>query len=320
VACLSLQADSFKAVCAEFPEATNRLKDRTLERKLASCEGQEDSAMLKAIKDLQGYSEKKITGVTELMRAAAVGDALAVSTAISNSHNGINISAGDVDYEGRSALHVAAAKGWIEVVNLLISSFQVMTNVTDHAGFTPLQVAVRGMHVDCAMAIRKAGGDLMWDENTAAGELCEAAKHGNSDKLDLLVACGISVNAADYDQRTALHLACSVGNKAICEALIDGGANVNARDRWKSTPLRDAIREGHRDLAVWLYSRGSRLKMTATDMAGELCEYAHKGDIESIRVLTACGCDVNTSDCTHAGPFNPGLAGAFSSPFAPTQY
>ena len=105
------------------------------------------------------------------------------------------------------------------------------------------------------------------DETTAAGELCEAAKHGNSDKIELMIACGISVNSADYDKRTALHLACSVGNKAICEQLVGAHANVNAKDRWKNTPLRDAIREGHRDLALWLHSRGSQLKMARSDMA-----------------------------------------------------
>ena len=134
-----------------------------------------------------------------------------------------------------------------------------------------------------------------WDETTAAGELCEAAKHGNSDKIELMISCGISVNAADYDKRSALHLACSVGNKAVCEQLISARANVNARDRWKNTPLRDAIREGHRELARWMHVHGAQLKMTRNDMAGELCEYAHKGDVESIKVLTTCGCDVDAS-------------------------
>ena len=263
---------------------------------MAEADGEKDAAMLKAIRDLQGFSEKKIVGVTELMRAAATGETLAVSLAIESAHDGVTITADDVDYEGRTALHVAAAKGWIDVVNLLINTFQVRTNPVDHAGQTPLQAAVRNMHVDCALAICKAGGDLRWDETTAAGELCEAAKHGNSDKIELMISCGISVNAADYDKRSALHLACSVGNKAVCEQLISARANVNARDRWKNTPLRDAIREGHRELARWMHVHGAQLKMTRNDMAGELCEYAHKGDVESIKVLTTCGCDVDASD------------------------
>ena len=66
VTCLALQADAFKAISAEFPEACNRLKDRTLERKVAEADGVQDAAMLKAIRDLQGFSEKKIVGVTTL--------------------------------------------------------------------------------------------------------------------------------------------------------------------------------------------------------------------------------------------------------------
>ena len=64
--------------------------------------------MLKAIQDLRGFSEKKIVGVTELMRAAATGDAVAVRKAIESPEGGLPIKADDVDYEGRTALHVAA--------------------------------------------------------------------------------------------------------------------------------------------------------------------------------------------------------------------
>ena len=49
---LALQADAFKAISAEFPEACNRLKDRTLERKVAESDDVKDAAMLKLAKEL----------------------------------------------------------------------------------------------------------------------------------------------------------------------------------------------------------------------------------------------------------------------------
>lgn len=40
------------------------------------------------------------------------------------------------------------------------------------------------------------------------------------------------VDAADYDGRTALHVAAAEGNIASVQALLDADASVNPHDRW----------------------------------------------------------------------------------------
>lgn len=66
----------------------------------------------------------------------------------------------------------------------------------------------------------------------SAAEMCQAASVGDMDYLSMLVENGVDVNEADYDSRTALHLAASTGQKAICEYLcIDPYIDVNAADR-----------------------------------------------------------------------------------------
>jgi integrin-linked kinase len=42
---------------------------------------------------------------------------------------------------------------------------------------------------------------------------------------------GVSVNATDYDKRTALHLAASEGHVLVVEGLLAWHADVNAVDR-----------------------------------------------------------------------------------------
>lgn len=294
--CLALQSDAFQSVISEFPDAISRLKDRVLQRKKSEAESTEDGAMLKAIEQLRGFNERKIVGITELFRAAAVGDVQAVHRALSQAHDGVSINVDDVDYGGRTALHVAASKGWVEVVTALIDNYTCQVNVKDHSGNTPLSEAVKQMHASVAHKIKKAGGKLKWDEVTAAGELCQAAKTGNQERLTVLLESGAKVNAGDYDQRTALHLAASVGNLSIVEQLVEAGAVTNVVDRWKNTPMRDAIRGGHKEVARWLRARGSKLGMTSTQMADALCDFAKNGDVESIKLLTSCGCDVHAVD------------------------
>ena len=94
------------------------------------------------------------------------------------------------------------------------------------------------------------------------------AHQGKLMAMQMLLDCGVNVNSADYDRRTALHLAASEGNKRMCQYLVDHGANINCADRWKGTPLSDAMREGHTAVAQFLMSRGGRLNWDEMKTSG----------------------------------------------------
>ena len=118
-------------------------------------------------------------------------------------------------------------------------------NAKDRWGGTPLRDAVRQGRLEVAAELRSKGGILGYDEVAASGELCELAKRGSLDLLQLLLQCGCEANAADYDGRRPLHLAASEGNKQIVELLLREGANRETLDRWGNTALDDAVRQKH---------------------------------------------------------------------------
>ena len=62
--------------------------------------------------------------------------------------------------------------------------------------------------------------------------LCKAAASGEVSSLRRLVERGADVNAADYDRRSALHVACAEGHMEAVKFLVEKGANVNSEDRW----------------------------------------------------------------------------------------
>ena len=64
-----------------------------------------------------------------------------------------------------------------------------------------------------------------------SNELCELAKHGDSERIKLLLLAGCQVNARDYDARTCLHLAASEGRTHVIEELIQNGATIDCHDR-----------------------------------------------------------------------------------------
>lgn len=75
-------------------------------------------------------------------------------------------------------------------------------------------------------------------------DLCWAASEGDVDGIRRLRVQGADLDAADYDGRTALHLAASEGRARVVAYLIRRGVNPAPVDRWGNTPLDDARRGG----------------------------------------------------------------------------
>ena len=79
---------------------------------------------------------------------------------------------------------------------------------------------VRESRPDVASLLRQAGGQLGIDAAAQAGMLCDLALDGKIEGIKALLINGGPANAADYDRRTALHVAASEGALKICELLI----------------------------------------------------------------------------------------------------
>ena len=87
------------------------------------------------------------------------------------------------------------------------------------------------------------------DQRNRLVDLCWAASEGDLSGIRRLVVQGVELDDADYDGRTALHLAASEGRSEVVEFLIRQGVRVAPVDRWGNTPLDDAKKAGHDDVA-----------------------------------------------------------------------
>ena len=79
------------------------------------------------------------------------------------------------------------------------------------------------------------------DRSLQVVKLLLAASHGDKRALERAYMSGFDMNLGDYDNRTALHLACSEGH-INCVKFLIGICNVDlqVRDRWGNTPLEEA--------------------------------------------------------------------------------
>jgi len=181
-------------------------------------------------------------------KAASTGDVRQLTRLI---ENGVDPNIGD--YDGRTALHLAASSGQLSAVQYLIS---VKANISplDRWGGTPLLDAIRNNHSLVARLLKEHGGVVLLEN--ASSEMCAAASAGNSLKLKLLVLCGVDVDSGDYDFRTALHLAASEGQLEAVDTLLNLKANANAVDRFGGTALDDATRKNNDHVAALIRAHG----------------------------------------------------------------
>lgn len=101
----------------------------------------------------------------------------------------------------------------------------------------------------------------------------------------IIHAWGLNIKDAsccDYDRRTPLHLAASEGAFSVVLWLLDHGAEVNPIDRFKRTPLEDAVRGDHGDLATLLIQRGGKV----LDKEGVLVDLADSPLAGNVRIFT----------------------------------
>lgn len=91
----------------------------------------------------------------------------------------------------------------------------------------------------------------------SAGEIHDAAREGNLERVRALVAASpLSVNARDKGT-TPLHEAARGGHLNVVRFLIDKGANPNVNNISRTTPLKLALGYRRADVAEYLRQRGA---------------------------------------------------------------
>eukprot|EP01018_Ginkgo_biloba_P034416 Gb_14430 [translate_table: standard] len=82
--------------------------------------------------------------------------------------------------------------------------------------------------------------------------LLYCASEGDKDGLIQELNNGVPSNFADYDKRTALHLAACEGRTEIVKILLEHEADVNCTDRWGRTVRGDEMLADIRDPMDWM--------------------------------------------------------------------
>lgn len=85
--------------------------------------------------------------------------------------------------------------------------------------------------------------------------LIYAASYGDLDEIKRLEALGMDLGGADYDGRTALHLAAAENQAEVVRYLLSRGVPDSPIDRWGGTPLDDAKKAKHHEIITLLENK-----------------------------------------------------------------
>ena len=231
----------------------------------------------------------------DLCDAAARGDLARLRSLAKEPQ--IDVSGGD--YDQRTALHLAASEGVLDVVRCLVEELGATASPVDRWGGTPLDDAIRSQHDSVAAYLRTKGAEHGLTSKVASdGGIIEAAARGDLDGLRRLVEAGAKPDEGDYDQRTAMHLAAAEGNLDVVRCLVEElGASLSRVDRWGGTPLDDAIRSKHHGVTKWLQGLGAALGLTSKAATeGDIVEAAARGDLDMLRKLVEAGAKPDAGD------------------------
>ncbi len=181
-------------------------------------------------------NSKDSSGRTPLMAAALSGSS-DVARLLLDHKADLNAE----DSGGSTALIYAAANGHFEFIDLLAGAG--LTKGADMG----LAFAVRGCHMPTVRRLLDSGA-----KTTAAIDgtpvIVLAAAGNCREAIELLLAKGADVNAADEEGETALMQAATSGFTAVAQLLLDRGANLDQPSKKNQTAWLMAAMGDQRDV------------------------------------------------------------------------
>ena len=118
----------------------------------------------------------------------------------------------------------------------------------------------------------------LWAQNDPGEALRDAAREGDLERVEELLATGAPVDAPNRYGATALFFAADRGHLEVVTHLADAGAALDIADRfYQMTALSRAAGSGHRGVVLLLLRRG------AAEVGSVLVQAARAGDEELLR-------------------------------------
>nr|CAB3221808.1 ankyrin giant isoform [Phallusia mammillata] len=174
----------------------------------------------------------------QLLRASAKGDLQKVVALI---QNGATLA---VNKHGRTPLHIASHRGFLDIVRVLLQ-YGCDPDLQDDNGDTPLHRAVNGGHVNVVQRLLDEACSVDRQNNLGDIAIHEAARCGHTHIVKLLLKANTNVDCANKNGDCPLHMSCGNGHTAATRHIVAACSNTSPSNKQQDTPLHLVARFGH---------------------------------------------------------------------------
>ncbi|XP_032357737.1 ankyrin repeat and SOCS box protein 3 isoform X6 [Etheostoma spectabile] len=296
-------------------------------------------------------------GWNALHEAAAAGSTECVQdilAAAGGSSRGCSAYVNSLTHEGESACYLAAQRGHLEVVQLLLEAHSNINQLTNDLS-CPLYAAVDGGHKEVVELLVGKGAEVnrthtasCWTclhqavykghseivriladvcnleavDDHKISSLFVAAQYGRQECLEILVNAGADVSTQAADLATPLLIASQEGHQVCVDFLLDHGAdpNIACSHEWPQLPIHAAAEFGHISVLRRLIAVTDRACDRGDGMVSPLYVAIHSHQSKSVEMLLREGFSPDAQDCTHIlgirSPLSFALSRTSSKPYS----
>lgn len=172
---------------------------------------------------------------------------------------------------------------------------------TDVAGKIPLDYAAEAGREACVEALLARGAHPKKSKNTAKTSsgawrcLHEAAKRGDVEIAQKLIAAGADLDAVDEGGNTPLSVAASRGRLEMVQCLLAKGAGADIVESFGSAPLHAACEFGHGECVEALLASGANAEIEQSSMTALLAA-SRARSLACVQALARRGANLDATD------------------------
>lgn len=194
----------------------------------------------------------------------------------------------------------AVEGGDLNTVQKFLSKDPRLISIRDNrkkaAEGSPLELAIRGGHVDIVKLLLSRGANPNERNPRGTGPLHWAAKAGRAELVEVLVRYGSDVNGriGEFNHPPL----CFATSTEVTEALIANGADISLRDKSlsSSTPLHSIAGSGQTEAAEVLLAHGADIEVEDSFGRTPLHRATRSGRGKMVELLIAKGANINAKD------------------------